>query len=75
MALSRAAFAPTSKLIKCGHAREDAMFGLFKKSDKPRVDAAEMERQEREARMRETAEKMKEAVQLKKEEEQGDRQG
>ena len=51
------------------------MFGLFKKSDKPRVDAAEMERQEREARMRETAEKMKEAVQLKKEEEQGDRQG
>ena len=49
-----------------------AMFGLFKKSNKPRVDAAELERQEREARLRETAEKMREAVQLKKAEEQGD---
>lgn len=53
------------------------MFGLFKKSDKPdkpKVDAAEMERQEREARMRETAEKMRDAVQMEKGQE-GDKSG
>lgn len=42
------------------------MFGLFKKSDKPKVDAAELERQEREARVRDTAEKMREAVDREK---------
>ena len=45
------------------------MFGLFKKSeksDKPKMDPAEMERQEREARMRETADKMRQAVDKEK---------
>ncbi|NBC32609.1 MAG: hypothetical protein GVY13_08030 [Alphaproteobacteria bacterium] len=54
------------------------MFGLFKKSDKadkPKVDAAEMERQEREARMKDTAEKMRDAVQMEKGEEEGDKPG
>jgi hypothetical protein len=60
------------------NAREEAMFGLFKKSDKadkPKVDAAEMERQEREARMKDTAEKMRDAVQMEKGEEEGDKPG
>ncbi len=38
------------------------MFGLFKKSDKPKVDAAEMERQEREQRKKELAEQMRQSI-------------
>ena len=49
------------------------MFGLFKKSDRPRVDPAELERQEREARVRETAEKMREAVEKAKEQEEAEK--
>ena len=43
------------------------MFGLFKKSDKPKIDAAEIERQEREQRKREMAEKLKQDMQLSEE--------
>lgn len=39
------------------------MFGLFKKSDKPKVDAAEIERQEREQRKKELAAQMKQTIQ------------
>jgi hypothetical protein len=39
-----------------------AMFGLFKKSDKPKVDAAEIERQEREQRKKELAEQMRQSI-------------
>ncbi len=38
------------------------MFGLFKKSDKPKVDAAEIERQEREQRKKELAEQMRQSI-------------
>lgn len=43
--------------------RRFVVFGLFKKSDKPKVDAAEMERREREERKREMAQKVKQEVQ------------
>lgn len=42
------------------------MFGLFKKSDKPKVDAAEIERQEREQRKKELAAQMKQTIQAEK---------
>ncbi len=43
------------------------MFGLFrKKEDQPKVDAAELERQEREQRRRELAQKLKETVDTEK---------
>jgi hypothetical protein len=43
------------------------VFGLFKKSDKPKVDVAEIERQEREQRKREMAEKLKQDMNLREE--------
>lgn len=46
------------------------MFGLFKKSDKPKVDAAEIERQEREQRKKELAAQMKQTIEADKESEQ-----
>lgn len=42
------------------------MFGLFKKSDKPKVDAAEIERQEREQRKKELADQMKQTLEAEK---------
>jgi hypothetical protein len=42
------------------------MFNLFKKSDKPKVDAAEIERREREERKQELAKKLKEEVATEK---------
>ena len=43
------------------------MFGLFKKKEgAPKVDAAEIERQEREERKRELAKKLQEDVQAEK---------
>jgi hypothetical protein len=43
------------------------MFGLFKKKEgAAKVDAAELERQEREQRKRELAEKLREDVQAEK---------
>jgi hypothetical protein len=43
------------------------MFGLFKKKEgKAKVDAAELERQEREQRKRELADKLREDVQAEK---------
>ena len=42
------------------------MFGLFKKSDKPKVDGAEIERQEREQRKRELAAQLKQAAEAEK---------
>lgn len=46
---------------------EEAMFGLFKKKEgAPKVDAAELERQEREQRRKELAEKLREDAQAEK---------
>ena len=45
------------------------MFGLFKRkegSNKPKVDAAEMERREREERKRQLAEELKKNVEAEK---------
>lgn len=43
------------------------MFGLFKKKEgKPKVDAAEIERQEREQRKKELASKLQETVEADK---------
>lgn len=43
------------------------MFGLFKKKEgKPKVDAAELERQEREQRKKELAAKLQETVEAEK---------
>jgi len=46
------------------------VFRLFKKSDKPKVDAAEIERREREERKREMAQKLKQEMQASSETEQ-----
>ena len=46
------------------------MFGLFKKSDKPKIDAAELERQEREQRKKELAAQMKQTIQADKQSQQ-----
>lgn len=42
------------------------MFGLFKKSDKPRIDAAEMERREREERRQQRAEELRQTLEAEK---------
>jgi hypothetical protein len=45
------------------------MFGLFKKkegNDKPKVDAAEMERREREERKRQLAQELKKNIEAEK---------
>lgn len=42
------------------------MFNLFKKKDKPKVDAAEMERREREEVKKQRAEALKQNVQAEK---------
>ena len=42
------------------------MFGLFSKKDKPKVDAAEMERLEREERKRELAEQLRKNLEAEK---------
>lgn len=46
--------------------RESIMFGLFSKKDKPKVDAAEMERREREERKRELAEQLRKNLEAEK---------
>lgn len=46
------------------------MFGLFKKSEKPKVDAAEIERQEREQRKKELAAQMKQTLQSNRKDQQ-----
>ncbi len=50
------------------------MFGLFKKSDKPKVDAAEIERQEREQRKKELAAQMKQTIKTDKETQEASQQ-
>jgi len=50
--------------------RRCIVFRLFKKSDKPKVDAAEIERREREERKREMAQKLKQEMQASSETEQ-----
>ena len=49
------------------------MFGLFKKKegkDKPKIDAAEMERREREERKKQLAEELKKNVEAEKQAQQ-----
>ena len=49
------------------------MFGLFKKkegSDKPKVDAAEIERREREERKRQLAQELKKNIEVGKQAQQ-----
>ncbi len=49
------------------------MFGLFKKKDgkdKPKIDAAEMERQEREERRKQLAQELKRNVEAEKQAQQ-----
>ncbi len=47
------------------------MFGLFSKKDKPKVDAAEIERREREERKKELAEQLRKNLEAEKAAEKG----
>ncbi|MCB9948304.1 MAG: hypothetical protein H6842_10805 [Rhodospirillaceae bacterium] len=49
------------------------MFGLFKKSDKPKVDAAEMERREREERRLQRAEELRQTLEAENAADEGKR--